>query len=42
MPQDKRDNHGNNLNDPGQHPADIADHKQRTEESREEQASTLR
>ncbi|MCD5973634.1 hypothetical protein [Pseudomonas quasicaspiana] len=40
MPQDKRDLPGNNLNDPEQHPADIADHQERTEEAREEEAQT--
>ncbi|MFK7698212.1 hypothetical protein [Pseudomonas caspiana] len=40
MPHDKRNNQGNNLNDPEQHPADIADHQQRTEETLEEQEQT--
>ncbi|WP_122663454.1 hypothetical protein [Pseudomonas viridiflava] len=40
MPHDKRTNRGNNLNDPEQSPADIADHQQRTRESRTEEAQT--
>lgn len=40
MAHDKRSDQGNNLNDPHETPADSADHKQRTQETREEQART--
>lgn len=40
MPHDKANDQGNNLNDPEQKPADVADHQQRIDESREEQAQT--
>jgi hypothetical protein len=40
MPHDKRNDRGNNPNDPDESPADIADHQQRNDESREEQAQT--
>jgi hypothetical protein len=40
MPKDKANSQGNNLNDPDQSPAEIADHEQRTKETREEHAQT--
>lgn len=40
MPNDNATVHGNNLNDPDQRPADIADHEQRTQETREEETDT--
>ncbi|WP_243247045.1 hypothetical protein [Pseudomonas maioricensis] len=40
MAHDKRDNQSNNLNAPEQSPADIADHEQRTQESRTEEKQT--
>ena len=40
MPNDKPIVKGNNLNDPHPRPADIADHKERTRETREEASQT--
>ena len=40
MSDHKSNTHGNNLNDPKQSPADMADHQQRTAETREESEQT--
>jgi hypothetical protein len=40
MSDEKRNAHGDNINDPDARPADIADHQQRTEETREEEVET--
>jgi len=40
MAHDKHDLHGENLNDPHARPADIADHEDRVDESRQEQTQT--
>lgn len=40
MPNDKRTVRGDNINDPDASPADIADHQQRTAETRAEQEQT--
>jgi hypothetical protein len=40
MPNDKHTVRGNNLNDPDARPADIADHEQRTNETRTEETHT--
>lgn len=40
MAHDKRTVRGDNINDPDASPADIADHQQRTEETRQEEEQT--
>lgn len=40
MPNDKSNARGDNINDPDASPSDIADHQQRTEETRKEETQT--